>query len=112
MRKFLLTCLALVPLVGSSSEIEKLLKDKGCFSCHDLEKSKIGPSYKVISKEYKGKANAVDTLVKSITGGSIGKWQGLAKKHGIKITAFYMPRQNVSQEEAKKIVEWILSLEK
>ncbi|HID66297.1 MAG TPA: c-type cytochrome [Aquificaceae bacterium] len=112
MRKFLLICLTLVPLAGFCSDIEKLLKDKGCFSCHDLEKSKIGPSYKVISKEYKGKANAVNTLVKSITGGSVGKWQGLARKYGIKITAFYMPRQNVSREEAKKIAEWILSLEK
>ena len=112
MRKYLLMLPFLLGGVALSADVPKLLKEKGCYSCHDVEKSKVGPPYKVIAKEYKGKPNALDTLVKSITNGSVGKWQGLAKKYGIKVTAFYMPRQNVSPEEAKKIAEWILSLEK
>ncbi|WP_461828951.1 c-type cytochrome [Aquifex sp.] len=112
MRKYLLMLPLLLGGVSFSADIQKLLKEKGCYSCHDLEKSKVGPPYKVIAKEYKGKPNALETLAKSITNGSVGKWQGLAKKYGIKVTAFYMPRQNVSPEEAKKIAEWILSLEK
>lgn len=95
-----------------SQDVSSLLKSKGCYSCHDVDKSKVGPSYRVIAKEYKGKADALKTLVQSITGGSVGKWQGLASKYGIKVTAFYMPRQPVSKEEAEKIAKWILSLEK
>ncbi len=97
--------------VSISGDVNSLLKQKGCLSCHDVEKSKVGPPFKVIAKEYKGKEGAADTLVQSITGGSVGKWQGLANKYGIKITAFYMPRQAVSKEEAAKIAKWILSLE-
>lgn len=95
-----------------SSDIYNLLKEKGCLTCHDIEKSKIGPPYRVIAKEYKGKKNAVEILARSITSGSVGKWQGLASKYGIKVRAFYMPKQAVTKEEAKKIAEWILSLEK
>ena len=112
MRKYLLMMSLILVGASFSADVPKLLKEKGCYSCHDVEKEKIGPPYKVIAKEYKGKKNAVDILVKSITGGSVGKWQGLAKKYGIKVTAFYMPRQNVSPEEAKKMAEWILNLEK
>jgi len=110
MKKLLI--LSLIPLFTFSSEIPNLLKEKGCLSCHDVEKPKIGPPYKIVAKEYKNKPNAVKTLVKSITGGSVGKWQSLGRKYGIKVTAFYMPRQKVSKEEAEKIVKWILSLEK
>jgi len=107
-----LIIVGLVPLLTFSSEVPKLLKEKGCLSCHDVEKQKIGPPYKIVAKEYKNKPNAVKTLVKSITGGSVGKWQSLGRKYGIKVKAFYMPRQKVSKEEAEKIVKWILSLEK
>jgi len=95
-----------------AQDVPSLLKSKGCFSCHDIEKEKIGPPYRIVAKEYRGKPDAVKTLVRSITGGSVGKWQGLASKYGIRIGAFYMPRQPVSKEEAEKIVKWILNLEK
>ena len=112
MRKYLLILHAFFIGVSYAANVEKLLKEKGCYSCHDVEKPKIGPPYKIVAKEYKGKPNAVEILVKSITGGSVGKWQSLGRKYGIKVKAFYMPRQKVSKDEAKKIAEWILSLEK
>ncbi len=97
--------------IALSADMPSLVKSKGCTSCHDVSKSKVGPPFKVIAKEYKGKSDAVQTLVQSMTGGSVGKWQGLAQKYGISVTAFYMPRQPVSKEEAEKIARWILSLE-
>ena len=113
MRISLLAYLAAAAVTFSfAQDVPSLLKSKGCFSCHDVEKSKVGPPYKIVAKEYKGKPDAVKTLVQSITNGSVGKWQGLASKYGVNITAFYMPRQPVSKEEAEKIAKWILSLEK
>ncbi|NPA41839.1 MAG: flagellar biosynthesis protein FlgI [Aquificae bacterium] len=112
MRIGLLTvALCLLSSLTLSQEIESLLKSKGCYSCHDLEKSKVGPPFKVIAKEYKNNPDAMKTLVQSLMSGSVGKWQGLANKYGITITSFYMPRQPVSKEEAEKISKWILSLE-
>ncbi len=104
--------LATLAVISFAQDVPSLLKSKGCYSCHDVEKSKVGPPYKVVAKEYKGKPDALKTLVQSITNGSVGKWQGLASKYGVNITAFYMPRQPVSKEEAEKIARWILSLEK
>ncbi len=102
---------ALISSVSLSADIQKLIKQKGCISCHDISKEKVGPPFKVIAKEYKGKDGALQILVQSMRSGSVGKWQSLAQKHGIRVTAFYMPRQPVSEEEARKIAEWILSLE-
>jgi cytochrome c551/c552 len=111
MRIFLIASVFLLSSLSFAEDISALLKSKGCYSCHDVEKSKVGPSYKVIAKEYKGKPDALKTLVQSMMSGSVGKWQGLASKYGITVTAFYMPRQPVSKEEAEKIAKWILSLE-
>ncbi|WP_457643167.1 c-type cytochrome [Persephonella sp.] len=118
MKKFLLSAAA-VGLVFSmasagdtAKEVEKLAKEYGCAGCHAVDKAKAGPPFRVVAKEYKGKPNAKDTLVKSILGGSMMKWQAKAKKYGIKIKMAYMPAQHgVNKEKAEKIVDLILKLE-
>ncbi len=107
-----LLILSFLGVLSYAQDVQSLIKSKGCLSCHDTEKSKVGPSFKVIAKEYKGNPEGLKILVQSLRNGSVGKWQNLANKYGITITSFYMPRQPVSEEEAKKIAEWILSLEK
>jgi cytochrome c len=66
----------------------------------------IGPSYTDIAKRYKGNLNTSAILLDSILNGSKGKWPN--DYHG-----FPMPPQNqVSKEDALKIVGWITSLSK
>ena len=31
------------------------MKEHGCLACHDMDKKKVGPSYKEVSAKYKGK---------------------------------------------------------
>ncbi len=81
------------------SEEYALADKKGCFACHDIDRKKVGPAYVDIAKKYAGKENAVDELVKSITKGSMGKWGSIP-----------MTPQPVTEEEARKLAEWILSL--
>lgn len=81
------------------SDVRALADKKGCFACHDIDKKKVGPSYVDVAKKYAGKENAVEELVKSITKGSMGKWGSIP-----------MTPQPVTQEEAKRLAEWILSL--
>lgn len=83
----------------SKSEEYILADRKGCFACHDIDRKKVGPSYVDVAKKYAGKENAVEELVKSMTKGSMGKWGSIP-----------MTPQPVSNEEAKKLAEWILSL--
>lgn len=46
-----------------------VLKAKGCLNCHDNEKKKIGPAYKDVAAQYKGKKGAADELVAKLKEG-------------------------------------------
>ncbi len=72
-----------------------LAQQKGCFACHDVNTKKVGPAYKDIA----AKGKKVEELVNSIKKGSSGKWGPIP-----------MPPQSVSDDEAKKLAEWINSL--
>jgi cytochrome c len=63
-----------LPLPASSAEVdaeaaELLFKQNECGKCHNPTKNKKGPSLKKIAKEYKGKPNAEQELVKHMTAG-------------------------------------------
>ncbi len=80
-------------------DAEALAKAKGCYACHAVDAKKVGPSYKDVAKKYAGKADAVDYLAGKIKNGGVGVWGNVP-----------MPAQNVTDEEAKKLAEWVLSL--
>ncbi len=85
--------------VAKAGGPEELARKKGCFACHGISEKKVGPAYTEVAKRYAGKEGAVDELVKSIKKGSMGKWGSIP-----------MSPQPVSEEEARKLAEWILSL--
>ncbi len=79
-------------------DAEALAKAKGCYACHAVDAKKVGPSYKDVAKKYAGKADAVDYLAGKIKNGGVGVWGNVP-----------MPSQNVTDEESKKLAEWVLS---
>ncbi len=81
------------------ADAEALANAKGCNACHALDAKKVGPSYKDVAKKYAGRADAVDYLAGKIKNGGVGVWGNIP-----------MPPQNVTDEEAKKLAEWVLSL--
>ena len=78
---------------------EALAKGKGCTACHDVKKKIVGPAYADVAKKYKADANGAATMVASILKGSQGKWGPIP-----------MPPNKVSDDEAKKLAAWILTL--
>ena len=80
------------------ADAEALAKAKGCYACHEVNAKKVGPSYKDVANKYAGKADAVDYLTGKIKKGGVGVWGNVP-----------MPPQNVTDEEAKKLAEWVLS---
>ena len=76
-----------------------LAKAKGCTACHDVGKKVVGPGYNDVAKKYKADANGPATMVGSILKGSQGKWGPIP-----------MPPNKVTEEEAKKLAAWILTL--
>lgn len=80
------------------ADVEALARAKGCYACHAEKAKKVGPSYKDVAKKYAGKPDAVAYLSERIKKGGVGEWGNVP-----------MPAQNVTDEESKKLAEWVLS---
>jgi cytochrome c len=79
---------------------EALAKSKGCTACHDLKKKLVGPAYADVAKKYKGDASGQATMVGSILKGSQGKYGPVP-----------MPPNKVTDDEAKKLAAWVLTVQ-
>ena len=78
---------------------EALVKAKGCTACHANEKKLVGPPYKEVAKKYKGDAGAAAKLAEKVVKGGQGVWGPIP-----------MPPNKVTDDEAKKMVAYILAL--
>ena len=79
---------------------EALAKSKNCMACHSVDKKVVGPAYKDVAKKFAGQKDAEAQLIKAVLKGSSGVWGPIP-----------MPANtNVSDAEAKQLVDWILSL--
>jgi cytochrome c len=89
---------ASIAMTGQAHADEALAKAKNCFTCHNVDKKVVGPSYKEVAAKYAGDANAATTLATKVKAGGKGVWGQIP-----------MPPNNVTEEEAKKLVAWVLS---
>jgi cytochrome c len=80
------------------ASVELATKSK-CMACHDVEKKKMGPTFKDIAAKYKDTKDADDMLTEGILKGVKGKWGKIP-----------MPAQKLPKEDAEKLAEWILTL--
>jgi cytochrome c len=104
--KKLMVIAAMAGLVLASSahavDAEKakaLAQSKNCLACHAIDKKLVGPAYTEVSKKYKGNKEAEAMLVKKVIHGGGGVWGTIP-----------MPPNPVKEEEAKLLVEWVLSM--
>lgn len=70
-----------------------LAEEKGCMGCHALDMQLVGPAFKDVAAKY----SDTSTLVHSLQNGSEGTWGEIP-----------MPIQDVTDEEAEKLAQWIL----
>lgn len=78
---------------------EALAKAKGCMACHSVKTKLVGPAYADVAKKYKSDKEAPGKLATSIVKGSSGKFGPIP-----------MPPNKVTEDEAKKLAAWVLSL--
>jgi cytochrome c len=114
--------IALASLSGIASAdvnddaMRKLASKSGCFICHGIELDAkgpdglkpVGPPWKAIAARYRDQKNAVPDLTAAVMGGTSPysrHWK--AESSGIA-----MPPNGVaiSDADARKLVEWILTL--
>jgi len=100
MKTALLFAAALVAVSGTASASQQLAQQRGCMSCHQIERKTVGPSYKDVAKKYKGDASAEAKLVEAVKKGGKGVWG----------TVPMPPHPQVKDEEIQSIVQWVLSL--
>jgi cytochrome c len=89
-------------LVARPALANEALADKnGCTVCHKVNEKVIGPAYKDVSVKYKGDAKAAEMLFDKVKSGGAGVWGAIPMP----------PNVAVSDDDIKKLVAWILSLQ-
>lgn len=78
-----------------------IVKQNDCFQCHRVPTKLIGPAYKDVAAKYKGADDAkIEELAKKVIAGGTGNWGTVAMR----------AHPNLSLDDAKKAVKWVLSL--
>lgn len=83
-----------------AKKAEELLKASGCVACHAIDKKLVGPGYKEVAAKYKDDKGAAAKLVEKVKKGGSGVWGQVPMP----------PNPNLKDEDAKAMVEYILSL--
>jgi len=78
--------------IASAQSGTDLAKSKNCMNCHDLEKKKVGPSFKDIQAKYKDSKDAEATIAAKLKEG---------KGHPVKVAA--------SDAELKTMIQFALT---
>ena len=97
----LLVSALLAGLLGATPALAdlKLATAKNCMACHAVDKKLVGPAYKAVAAKYAGQKDALDKLSAKVMKGGSGVWGPVP-----------MPANSqVSPDEAKKLVAWILT---
>jgi len=94
MRRILIAAAAGVTVAvfqsAAYSAAEDDMKASGCASCHEVDKKKVGPSFKEVSAKYKGKK--VEELMASMKGKPVHK----------------APLAKTNDASLKGMLEWVL----
>ncbi|MEZ5718646.1 MAG: c-type cytochrome [Burkholderiaceae bacterium] len=100
MKRTLITLAMTLAVAAPALADEALAKSKNCMACHAVDKKLVGPAYKDVAKKYAGQKDAEATLITHVLKGSKGVWGPVP-----------MPANaQVNEAEAKKLVDWVLSL--
>lgn len=98
MKKLALVAALATAMVGPAFANADLAQKKMCMSCHAVDKKLVGPAYKDVATKYAGQKDAVAKLSDKVIKGGKGAWGEIP-----------MPPNNVTPDEAKQLVTWILS---
>jgi cytochrome c len=77
----------------------ELAQKKNCLACHAVDKKIVGPAYKDVAAKYAGDKTAAAKLADKVMKGGTGTWGQIPMP----------PNPQVSADEAKTLVAWILS---
>lgn len=76
-----------------------LARESNCLACHATASRMVGPSFREVAERYRGDAKAEATLSGRVRLGVQGNWGAIPMP----------PHPNLSDEDARSLVRWILS---
>jgi len=84
----------------AASRGEQLIAQSDCLSCHQVKAPAVGPSYAAIAERYAGKPGVEDSLAQKIIAGGSGNWGKMPMT----------PHPNLSREDAREMVRYLLTV--
>ena len=75
-----------------------LATKNNCMGCHDIDKKRVGPSYKEIAARYSGDAGAEIMLSEKVKKGGGGVWGEIP-----------MPANALNDDDLRTLVKWVLT---
>jgi cytochrome c len=108
MKKLLFIIIGSICATAPTFADEKLAKELQCLNCHSVDTDKIGPSFMKIKSYWKGRENYETLLIATIRKGTVDGGSG---QHwgNVKMPDTW-ERAVVDENEAKKLVAWIMGL--
>jgi cytochrome c len=88
---------------GQSEDVKKggvLISKSDCLACHKEQEKLLGPAYVEVARKYENTKSNIEYLSGKIIKGGSGVWGPVPMS----------PHPNISDEEAKAMVKYILSL--
>ena len=94
-----LSLLILALAAGPAFANADLAQKKNCLACHTVDKKLVGPAFKDIAAKYAGQKDAVDKLTLKVIKGGSGAWGPVPMPANAQVT----------EAEAKQLVQWVLT---
>jgi cytochrome c len=88
-------------VAGTAFASEELFNKNNCALCHKPDAKAMGPSLKDMAGKYKDDADGAKKIQDAIKNGSKGAWGE---------NSMMVPQAAVSDDDAKAIAAWIMSL--
>ncbi|WP_110055877.1 c-type cytochrome [Chitinophaga sp. S165] len=85
---------------AAASKGAALIEQKDCKTCHKVDAKLVGPGYKEVAQKYEATEANIETLAGKVISGGSGNWGEVAMT----------PHPDVSKDDAKEMVKYILSL--
>lgn len=87
---------------ASGGNGEQLISKSDCLSCHKVDVKLLGPAYQDVAAKYPATDENIELLAGKIIKGGAGNWGDIPMA----------PHPSISEDDAKEMVKYILSLKK
>lgn len=79
-----------------------LVAKSDCFTCHKVSETAVGPAYQLVANKYDNNEAVVDSLADKVIKGGAGNWGQVPMT----------PHPQISKDDAKTMVKYVLALKK